>query len=88
MKFSVFIEPHGGWAVSSTGGYLSGEYTEFTVQDNIYDPVTLEERIVTRDLSTLDFGNGGSEVSFDVSMLHVNELSSGGDVTTSIGYGY
>ena len=88
VEYEVIAQLSGGWAVSSTGGYLSGEYTEFTVQDNIYDPVTLEESIVTRDLSTLDFGNGGSEISFDVSMLHVNELSSGGDVTTSIGYGY
>jgi iron complex outermembrane receptor protein len=88
IEYEVVAQLSGGWAVSSTGGYLSGEYTEFTVQDNVYDPITLEESIVTRDLSGLDFGNGGTETSFDVSLLHINELNAGGDVTTSIGYGY
>ena len=88
IEYEVVAQLSGGWAVSSTGGYLRGDYTEFTVEDNILDPITLEESIVTRDLSDISFGNDGKEISFDASLLHINELSAGGDVTTSIGYGY
>jgi outer membrane receptor protein involved in Fe transport len=75
-------------AVSVTAGYLEGEYDEFTVDDNVVDPATLAESIVTRDLSATKFGNNGSEVSFDVSVLHYLDLPQGGDITSSIGYGF
>lgn len=75
-------------AVSVTAGYLEGEYDEFTVDDNVIDPATLAESIVTRDLSATKFGNNGSEVSFDVSVLHYLDLPQGGDITSSIGYGF
>ena len=75
-------------AVAVTAGYLEGEYDEFTVDDNVVDPATLAESIVTRDLSATKFGNNGSEVSFDVSVLHYLDLPQGGDITSSIGYGF
>ena len=69
-------------AVAVTAGYLEGEYDEFTVEDNVIDPATLAESIVTRDLSATEFGNNGSEVSFDISVLHYLDLPQGGDITS------
>lgn len=63
-------------AVAMTAGYLEGEYDEFMIDDN------------TTDLSDVKFGNNGSEVSFDVSVLHYLNLPQGGDITSSIGYSF
>ncbi|MEK9824122.1 MAG: TonB-dependent receptor, partial [Gammaproteobacteria bacterium] len=70
-----------------TGGYLEGEYDEFTVEDNIIDPATLVESIVTRDLSDIEFGDNGDEVSFDISFLHQASFKFG-DITTSVGFSF
>jgi iron complex outermembrane receptor protein len=74
--------------LSFTGGYIEGEYDEFTVDDNVTDPLTLEESIVERDLSDTEFGNDGSSVSADISLLHEMQVPFGGSLTSSIGYSF
>ena len=75
-------------SVTLSYGYLKGEYDEFTVQDNIYDPVTLQEFITERDLSDIEFGNDGDETSLDISFLHQTSAPWGGDLTSSLGFSF
>ena len=75
------------WAMTLTWGHLDGQYDVFTVNDNIFDPVTFTESIVVRDLSGTGFGAGDDGVSdtFDISFINTISLDSGGDVVSSIG---
>ena len=75
-------------SLTLSAGYLQGEYDKFTVEDNTTDPVTLEESIVLRDLSDTEFGNDGSELSIDISLLHMIELPFGGELTSSLGFSF
>jgi len=72
-------------SMTFTGGYIEGEYDEFTVEDNVIDPLTLAESIVTRDLSDIEFGNDGDSISMDISFLHQASFKFG-DITTSLGF--
>ena len=74
-------------SLAISAGYIEGEYDKFTVEDNIIDPVTLAESTVVRDLSGIEFGNDGDEVSADISLLHQASFDFG-VVTTSIGYSF
>jgi iron complex outermembrane receptor protein len=70
-----------------SAGYIEGDYDKFTVEDNIVDPVTLEESILVRDLSDVEFGNDGDTLSADISFLHQASFSFG-DITTSVGFSF
>ena len=74
-------------SLAISAGYIEGEYDKFTVEDNIIDPVTLAESTVVRDLSGIEFGNDGDEVSADISLLHQASFDFG-VVTSSIGYSF
>ncbi len=70
-----------------SAGYIEGDYDKFTVEDNVIDPATLEESIVVRDLSDVEFGNDGDTLSADISFLHQASFSFG-DISTSIGFSF
>ena len=85
LEFLAELTPN--LSVALSAGYFEGEYDKFTVQDNLSDPITLVESIVTRDLSDIEFGNDGDELSADISFLHNTELAFG-SLTTSIGFSF
>ena len=88
IEFDVLARLTDDLSLSMTGGYIEGDYDQFTIDDNVTDPVTLEESILERDLSGVEFGNNGSEKSFDISLLHTYRMGDRGDVTTSLGYSF
>ena len=79
-------------SIAISAGYIEGDYKKFTVDDNAIetnpDTGEITESIVVRDLSDVEFGNNGDELSFDVSLLHIMDLGNNGDITSSIGYSY
>ena len=55
-----------------SAGHMNGDYKEFSFEDNLTDPVTLEPFIAVRDLSDTGFGTeDGKQASLDISLLHV-----------------
>ena len=88
IEFDILARLTDDLSLSMTGGYIEGDYDQFTIDDNVTDPVTLEESILERDLSGVEFGNDGSEKSFDISLLHTYRMGDRGDVTTSLGYSF
>ena len=88
IEFDVAARLTDDLSLSMTGGYIEGDYDQFTINDNVIDPATLEESVVERDLSGVEFGNNGSEKSFDISLLHTYRMGDRGDVTTSLGYSF
>ena len=70
-----------------SAGWIEGEYDKFTVEDNQVDPVTLQEFISIRDLSGVEFGNNGDELSLDIGFLHQAPFAFG-DITTSLGFSF
>ena len=87
LEFEILTRLADRLSMMITGGYLEGEYDEFTVEDNIINPATLVESIVTRDLSDIEFGDNGDEVSLDISFLHQASFKFG-DITTSVGFSF
>jgi iron complex outermembrane receptor protein len=79
-------------SIAISAGYIEGDYKKFTVDDNAIetnsDTGEITEVIVVRDLSDVEFGNNGDELSFDVSLLHIMDLGNNGDITSSLGYSY
>ena len=76
-------------ALAVTAGQRKGDYKEFTVEDNLTDPISLMPFIVTRDLSDTGFGTpDGEQISADISLLHTLPLSGGGEIRSSIGFSY
>ena len=76
-------------ALAVTAGQRKGDYKEFTVEDNLTDPISLMPFIVTRDLSDTGFGTpDGEQISADFSLLHTLPLSGGGEIRSSIGFSY
>ena len=79
-------------SIAISAGYIEGDYKKFTVDDNAIetnpDTGEITESIVVRDLSDVEFGNNGDELSFDVSLLHIMDLGNNGDITSSLGYSY
>ena len=72
-----------------TAGHRKGDYKEFTVEDNLTDPITLAPLVVTRDLSDTGFGSrDGKALSADISLLHSFQLADGGEIRSSIGFNY
>lgn len=88
IEFDLIARLTDSLSLSMSGGYLEGDYDQFTIDDNVTDPLTLEESIVVRDLSGVEFGNNGSEKSFDISLLHQLPMGSRGDITSSLGYSF
>lgn len=78
------------FAFALTAGHRKGHYEEFTVQDNLTDPVTLAPILATRDLSDTGFGGSpdGEQLTLDFSLLHRSQLSGGGEISSSIGFSY
>lgn len=69
-------------------GYLRGDYDEFTVIDNVTvvaADASLSSVETERDLSGIDFGSGGKNLSMDVSLLHNMSLGGAGELVSSIG---
>ncbi|MEM7079112.1 MAG: TonB-dependent receptor [Pseudomonadota bacterium] len=87
IEMEVLARLTDNFSVALSLGYIEGEYDEFTVDDNLIDPITLVESIVTRDLSGIEFGNNGDELSADISFLH-QAFFEWGDITTSLGFSY
>lgn len=87
VELEFLAELTANLSLAVSAGYIEGEYDKFTVQDNLIDPVTLEESIVTRDLSSIEFGNDGDEISADISLLHNMELEIG-SLSSSIGFSF
>ncbi|MGI9322835.1 MAG: hypothetical protein ACR2PJ_04545, partial [Pseudomonadales bacterium] len=75
-------------SIAATAGYLEGEYNEFSVVDNLTDPVTLLPTPTLRDLSHVGFGNDGDNMTFDVSLMHEMSLSAGGTLASTIGFSF
>jgi iron complex outermembrane receptor protein len=88
VEFDLLARLTDDLSLSMTGGYIEGDYDQFTIDDNVTDPTTLVESIVERDLSGVEFGNNGSEKSFDISLLHTYRMGDRGDITTSLGYSF
>lgn len=86
VEFEILASITDSLSIAAAGGYLSGNYDEFLVDDNTTGP-NLETIIVSRDLSDIEFGNDGDEISFDISLLHQASFSFGG-LTSSIGVSY
>ncbi|MFZ9129739.1 MAG: TonB-dependent receptor [Pseudomonadales bacterium] len=69
-------------------GYLKGEYDEFTVIDNVTvvaEDGSLSSVETERDLSYIEFGNKGKNLSMDIGLLHNMSLGGGGEIVSSIG---
>jgi len=76
------------WSMTLAYGHLEGEYDKFTVEDNVFTNAadgSLVESIVTRDLSYIEFGNGGDTDTLGVSFIYTTSLPSGGDLVSVIG---
>lgn len=70
-------------------GHIDGEYKEFTVEDNLSDPITLAPIVSVRDLSGTGFGTpDGDRLTADVSLQHRLPLARGGELSSSIGFSY
>lgn len=87
FEFEVVAQLTETLSIASTGAYLEGDYKEFLVEDNVVDPVTRVESIEVRDLSNVEFGDGGSETSFDISLVHQVNLG-GGSLSSSLGVSF
>ncbi len=88
VEVDVLAQLTDSLSLSMSAGYLAGDYKQFTIDDNVTDPITLEESIVVRDLSGVEFGSDGSEKSFDISLLHTYSMGNRGDLTSSLGYSF
>ena len=88
IEIEVLAQLSESWSMTLAYGHLEGEYDEFTVEDNVYITAadgSLVESIVTRDLSSIEFGNGGDTDTLDISFIHTTSLQSGGDLVSVIG---
>ena len=88
IELEILAQLNESWSMTLAYGHLEGEYDEFTVEDNVYttaaDGSTVES-IVTRDLSYIEFGNGGDTDTLDISFIHTTSLPSGGNLVSVIG---
>ncbi len=88
VEMELLATPAEGWFVTGTYGYLTGEYDEFTVVDNTFDPVTFEETLVVRDLSDISFIGFTPNRSWNVSVAKEFYLDNAGSMTAQVGYNY
>ena len=88
LELELMAQLSESWSMTLAYGHLEGEYDKFTVEDNVFTNAadgSLVESIVTRDLSYIEFGNGGDTDTLDVSFIHTTSLPSGGDLVSVIG---
>jgi len=87
IEVEMIAQLNDSWSMTLAYGHLEGEYDKFTVEDNVYSTVNgvITESIVTRDLSSIEFGNGGESDTLDVSFIHTTSLPAGGDLVSVIG---
>ena len=88
LELELMAQLSESWSMTLAYGHLEGEYDKFTVEDNVFTNAadgSLVESIVTRDLSYIEFGNGGDTDTLDVSFIHTTSLQSGGDLVSVIG---
>ncbi len=88
LELEVLAQLTDSVSLSMMAGYIQGDYDKFTVEDNTFDPLTGDESTEFRDLSDLEFGNNGDEISADISLLHFQPLSFGGELISSIGVSF
>ena len=88
LELELMAQLSESWSMTLAYGHLEGEYDKFTVEDNVFTNAadgSLVESIVTRDLSHIEFGNGGDTDTLDVSFIYTTSLPSGGDLVSVIG---
>ena len=88
IELELMAQFNESWSMTLAYGHLEGEYDKFTVEDNVFTNAadgSLVESIVTRDLSYIEFGNGGDTDTLDVSFIYTTSLPSGGDLVSVIG---
>jgi iron complex outermembrane receptor protein len=87
IEVEMIAQLNDSWSMTLAYGHLEGEYDKFTVEDNVYSTVNgvITESIVTRDLSSIEFGNDGESDTLDVSFIHTTSLPAGGDLVSVIG---
>ena len=78
--------PAGFYALGSFG-ILDGEYDEFTVEDNLTDPVTGQEIIVTRDLKDTEVVRL-APVTYSVAVGNHRALGNGGTLNAQLGWAF
>ena len=69
-------------------GYLKGEYDEFTVIDNVTvvaEDGSLSSVETERDLSYIEFGSKGKNLSMDIGLLHNMNIGGAGEIVSSVG---
>ena len=88
VEVEFLATPAEGWFVTGTYGYLDGEYDEFTVVDNAFDPVTFQEILTVRDLSYISFIGFTPNRSWNVSVAKEFYLDNAGSLTAQVGYNY
>ena len=88
VEMELLATPAEGWFVTGTYGYLTGDYDEFTVIDNTFDPITFEETRVVRDLSDISFIGFTPNRSWNVSVAKEFYLDNAGSMTAQVGYNY
>ena len=88
VEVEFLATPAEGWFVTGTYGYLDGDYDEFTVVDNTFDPITFEETRVVRDLSYISFLGYSPHRSWNLSVAKEFHLDNAGSLTAQVGYNY
>ena len=89
LEIELLAELADGLAMTVTYGFLDGDYTDFTVEDSLFNPVTFETVLTTRDLSDTPFGgtgDNGKSYTFDLGFIYSQDLSSGGSVVSQMNY--
>ena len=87
-EVELLATPAEGWFITGTYGYLDGDYDEFTVIDNTFDPITFEETRVVRDLSNISFIGFTPNRSWNLSVAKEFYLDNAGSMTAQVGYNY
>lgn len=88
IELEILARLSDSMTLSIVAGNVKGEYDKFNVDDVFIDPLTFQESTVTRDLSSVDFGNNDNELSADISLMHEINLTGGSKITSSIGISY
>ena len=88
VEVELLATPAEGWFITGTYGYLDGDYDEFTVIDNTFDPITFEETRVVRDLSNISFIGFTPNRSWNLSVAKEFYLDNAGSMTAQVGYNY
>ena len=89
LEIEMLAELADGLAMTLTYGFLDGDYTDFTVEDSLFDPATFQTIVTTRDLADTPFGgrgDNGKSYTFDLGFIYSQDLDSGGSVVSQMNY--